>query len=91
MKRLSILTIALVTLLVALDLGASAPQEAATDTDPIALSVWTEAGQINDELQPMFDLYTAQNPNVTFKVSAFEMQNLKRHRAGGSGERCRGA
>ncbi len=76
MKPLSVLTIALVTFLVALDLGASAPQEAATDTGPIALSVWTEAGQINDELQPMFDLYTAQNPNVTFKVSAFEMQNL---------------
>jgi len=76
MKKLSVLTIAFGTFLVALDLGASAPQEAATDTGPITLSVWTEAGQINDELQPMFDLYTTQHPNVTFKVSAFEMQNL---------------
>jgi raffinose/stachyose/melibiose transport system substrate-binding protein len=76
MKSFSLLAIALLATLVALDIGASPQQDTSTSTGPITLSVWTEAGQINDELKPMFDLYTAQHPNVTFRVSAFEMQNL---------------
>ena len=83
MKNLSALTTALVAFLVAVALGASGQENVSTNTasataqaEPITLFVWTEAGQINDELQPMFDLYTSQHPNVTFRVSAFEMQNL---------------
>jgi len=49
--------------------------EGSTDGE-VVLSVWTEAGQINDELQPMFDLYSAAHPNVTFNVSTFAMENL---------------
>ena len=73
MKSFSLLAIALLATLVVLDIGASPQQDTSTSTGPVTLSVWTEAGQINDELKPMFDMYTAQHPNVTFRVSAFEM------------------
>ena len=51
-------------------------EEVAMEEEPVTLFVWDEAGQIHDELQPMFDLYTSEHPNVTFSVSTFEMTNL---------------
>ena len=52
-------------------------EEVAEEEEPITLYFWDEAGQIHDEMQPMFDLYSAEHPNVTFSVSTFDAGGLQ--------------